>query len=290
MTGRVRAHRCTGHNGRVTRVASLYRYPIKGFAPEQCDSLDVQPDGRIAGDRVLAFRYASATEPEDDGGLDHWPKGGGLCVRDYPALNRLTLDYTAERVRLSSSAGLLVEAGLDDGGRSQLVSAVTDYLLETPDGARLARAGHLPLSLVGDGRTATFTDRSRGFVSAHSRTSVTALGEVLSEPLDAEVDERRFRSNVGLDGLDAWAEDDWLGRRVRIGSVTFDVTAPIVRCLATHANPVTGLRDAPVMTTLTRTLGKKKPSFGVLLLPAAGGGTGATGGTITVGDRVEVLA
>ena len=58
---------------------------------------------------------------------------------------------------------------------------------------------------------------------------------------------------------------------------------PIVRCLATHANPDTGLRDAPVMTTLTRSLGRKEPSFGVLMLPAAGGGT------TTVGDEVELL-
>lgn len=264
----------------VPHVSALYRYPIKGLAPEQCEQLQVEPGGRIAGDRVLAFRYAKDTEPEERDGLDYWPKGGGLCVRDYPALTRLALEYTAGEVRLTAGSEVVARAGLDDGGRQALVSAVTEYLLDTPDGARLARAGHLPLALVGDGRTATFQDRPRGFVTAHSRTSLAALGEAVG----AELDERRFRSNIALDGLDAWAEEELVGRRVRIGAVTFEVSAPIVRCLATHANPDTGLRDAPVMTTLTRVLGKAQPAFGILMLPVG------SGGSIAAGDPVELLS
>src|SRR5699024_6287880 len=110
-----------GTMGSVPHVAALYRYPIKGFAPEPREQLEVQPGGRIAGDRVLAFRYASATEPQERDGLDYWPKGGGLCVRDYPALTRLVLDYTGEEVRLRAGDQLLAQAGLDDGGRAGLV-------------------------------------------------------------------------------------------------------------------------------------------------------------------------
>ncbi|MDN6440205.1 MAG: MOSC N-terminal beta barrel domain-containing protein, partial [Corynebacterium nuruki] len=41
----------------MPRVTALYRYPVKGFTPQRCESLTVQPDGRIAGDRVLAVRF-----------------------------------------------------------------------------------------------------------------------------------------------------------------------------------------------------------------------------------------
>ena len=60
-----------------------------------------------------------------------------------------------------------------------------------------------------------------------------------------------------------------------------------MRCLATHANPETGERDAEILTTLTRTFGHEQPSFGTLLLPA--GRSAEQGGTIHVGDEVEVL-
>lgn len=302
----------------MPHVAALYRYPIKGFDPQTCTELTVQADGRIAGDRVLAFRHADATTSEDDGGLEHWPKGGGLCVRDYPALTRLHLEYRAPgagaqegtsdsgaandpgtggapahgaeaasapvaptagpgTVRLSAGGELLVEAGLDAAGRQQLAEAVTTYLLDTPDGARLRRAGHLPLTLVGDGRTARFQDRARGYVTVHSRSSLEALEGAVGMGLD----EVRFRSNIAVEGWPRWSEEQLIGAQIHVGEVPFAVGGPIIRCAATHANPATGLRDARVMTTLTRTLGKAEPAFGLLL-------TAAGPGRIRVGDELRL--
>ena len=44
----------------MPRVVALYRYPLKGFTPEHCNALTVLPEGRVAGDRVLALRFANA--------------------------------------------------------------------------------------------------------------------------------------------------------------------------------------------------------------------------------------
>jgi uncharacterized protein YcbX len=107
--------------------------------------------------------------------------------------------------------------------------------------------------------------------------SVAALAQALGAP----VDERRFRMNVTLDGLAPWQELDWIGRRVRIGELEFDVTGPVVRCLATHANPESGERDLDVMQTLTRAFGQEQPTMGVLAVPRAAG-------EITIGDAVTV--
>jgi hypothetical protein len=105
----------------------------------------------------------------------------------------------------------------------------------------------------------------------------------LAETIGAEVDERRFRMNAVLDGLRPWEELEWIGRAVRIGDVEFDVTGPVIRCLATHANPVTGERDLQVMTTLTRQIGQEQPTMGVLAVPRAAG-------ELAVGDGVTLLA
>jgi uncharacterized protein YcbX len=42
----------------MPQVVALYRYPVKGFTPEMCEVVDVLDEGRIAGDRVLGFRFA----------------------------------------------------------------------------------------------------------------------------------------------------------------------------------------------------------------------------------------
>ena len=59
------------------------------------------------------------------------------------------------------------------------------------------------------------------------------------------------------------------GKTLRLGSMHFRVELPIRRCLATHANPETGERDQPVMTTLTRTMGQDEPTLAVALVPLA---------------------
>jgi hypothetical protein len=95
--------------------------------------------------------------------------------------------------------------------------------------------------------------------------------------------ELRFRSNIALEGLGAWEEHSWVGRKVRIGTVEFAVVRPKFRCLATHANPQTGARDLPILTTLTKVFGQEKPTFAVAMVPTH------AGGHIHVGDPVTLV-
>ena len=93
----------------------------------------------------------------------------------------------------------------------------------------------------------------------------------------------RFRSNIAVDGLTAWDEQTWAGRKICIGAVKFDVVKPKTRCLATHANPITGERDLPILTTLTKKMGQENPTFAVAMMPSG------AGGQIRVGDQVRLL-
>ena len=258
-------------------VNALYRYPVKGFTPEARDALVVQDDGRIEGDRVLAFRFADAALPEEREGLDYWPKSRGLSLMDFPALARIRVGWDGTRLRLTLDGALMAEEALLRAGRERLAQAVAAYIASTPDARRLRMPGRLPLELVGDGAVSRFQDRPRGFVSLHSAASVSALDGLV----DAPVDDRRFRSNIVIGDVDAWSELAWAGR-IRIGDVAFEVQRPIVRCLAIHANPDTGERDARLLPTLTKRIGQEEPTLGVLLLPIE------RGGIIRVGDEVVI--
>ena len=144
-------------------------------------------------------------------------------------------------------------------------------------------SGHperLPLRVIGDGITPRYHDAEAGQVTLHGRGSLQALTAALP---NAEGSELRFRSNIALEGLSAWEEHSWVGRKVRIGSVEFDVVRPKVRCLATHANPATGARDLPILTTLTQVFGQEKPTFAVAMVPSH------AGGSIHVGDPVTLV-
>ena len=36
---------------------------------------------------------------------------------------------------------------------------------------------------------------------------------------------------------------EWIGKIVQIGNIQFDIVEPVQRCMATTANPETGVRD-----------------------------------------------
>ena len=263
----------------MAQVAALYRFPVKGFTEEAVSELTIQADGRVLGDRAFAFRYDSGTMPREREGMEVWAKSKGLTRMDFPSLAalKLSLDDAGGRIRIEGPRGTLVDADLSDSGRAQLAAAVTDYLLASPDARVLQGPRRLPLHLLGALGESRFQDSARGFVSLHGRASLDALGVALGQ----SITDHRFRSNVAVAGLAPWEEIGEL-RRVRIGSVEFVPQEPIGRCLNTHANPETGVRDAEVLTTLTRVIGQRQPTFGRFLLPLHGGGV------IRVGDTVEL--
>lgn len=262
----------------MPRVVALYRYPVKGFTPEAREVLTILPAHRVAGDRVLGFAFANRSAPDDA-----WTKKYEFVVlANTPGLARLTLrfDESARRLRIDAGGAPLAEAGLDAAGRLRIAVAIQEYVLALDENPLAGHTERLPLKLIGDGVTPRYHDNPAGEVTLHSRDSLSAVADAAGDPGMSEL---RFRSNIAIDGVGPWGEKAWVGRRIRIGQVEFDVVRPKVRCLATHANPETGLRDVRVMPTLVKAFGQTEPMFAVALMSCG------AGGEIRVGDEVTVL-
>ena len=262
----------------MPRVVALHHYPVKGFTPENCEALTVLAEGRIAGDRVLGFRFANSPFADEA-----WSrKYEFVALVNTPGLARLDLRFDREtlRLRISHDGVVLADAGLDREGRARIADAVARFALESGENPLSDHPERLPLRLVGDGITPRYQDNEAGQVTLHSRASLTAVANAVGDPALSEV---RFRSNIVIDGVGAWEEQDWLGNTVRIGAVAFDVVRAKVRCLATHANPLTGERDIAMMPTLVRAFQQREPTFAVGML------THGAGGVVRLGDEVRVL-
>jgi uncharacterized protein YcbX len=126
-------------------------------------------------------------------------------------------------------------------------------------------------------------DRGRhGAVSLVSRASLVALADVAGE---REIDARRFRMLVELDGLaEAHEEDTWVGRTVRIGAALVRVRGHVGRCLITQRHPESGVSDLPTLDLLRSYRGGLDTSeplafgvYGEVLEP----------GRVAVGDAVS---
>ncbi|MDD5266040.1 MAG: MOSC domain-containing protein [Methylococcales bacterium] len=262
----------------MPRVVALYRYPVKGFTPEACEVLDVLDQGRIAGDRVLGIRFANSVVMDDAWSKKH----EFIALVNTPGMARLQLRFNHQtlRLRISIDGNFWFDEALDDYGRKRIAAAIENYVLQLDENPLSFHPERLPLRVVGDGITSRYQDNEAGQITLHSRESLAAVANAVG---DADLSELRFRSNIAIEGLNAWEEQSWVGRKIRIGEVMFEVLTPKGRCLATQANPYTGERDLPILKTLVYSFNQEKPTFAIGMV------TRGAGGKIYLGDKVSLL-
>jgi uncharacterized protein YcbX len=117
-----------------------------------------------------------------------------------------------------------------------------------------------------------------------SLLSEASLEELARQADEESVDARRFRMLVHVAGTRPHEEDEWLGRRVRIGEAVVEVTEPDPRCRMTTRNPDTGMRDWDSLRAIKRYRGVVDDgiNFGVYA-------SVVEPGRVRVGDSVEPL-
>ena len=200
----------------MPKVVGLYRYPVKGFTPEPVEQITVLPGGRVAGDRVLNFRFADAPVADTAWCRKYY----GVVLANTPGLARLKVRFDEREGRLTIHAGtlLLADDALDEPGRQRMVDAITGYVLSLDENPLKGQPMRLPLKLVGDGAIPRYQDNEAGQVTLHSRETLASAGMALG---DANLDELRFRHNIVIDGVAAWEEQSWAGAKLRVGKVVF---------------------------------------------------------------------
>ena len=121
-----------------------------------------------------------------------------------------------------------------------------------------------------------------GTVTLVSRESLQRLAEEAGED---ELDGRRFRMLLEIDGVGPHEEDEWQGTQIRVGGATIQVNGDVGRCAVTTHDPDTGIPTVDTLKALARYRrdGRKEPlPFGVF-------GSVVVPGRVRVGDEVQPL-
>lgn len=195
------------------RVLSLHRWPVKSMAGEDVDALSLDRLG-AAGDRTHAL-FAQ---------FDGAPRR--INAEAFPRL-------------LAWAAAYPVAPGAQLQRDAPPQPAVT-----APDGStRTWDDPGLPAALAADlGRDVRLARETRGQQDRPGTVHITieASLRALAEELRAQVDVRRFRPNIHLE-LDAepYAEEGWLGRRLRIGDAELELVEGCERCAIPTRDPQT---------------------------------------------------
>ena len=247
----------TGH------VAALWRHPIKGHGREAVDRIALTAGQTIPWDR----RWAVAHELAEADNAAWSPCANfsrGSKVAALMGINAQT-DEAAGTVTLSHPDR--PDLTLDpDRDQQMFLDWVRPLMPENrAQSTRIVRV---------EGRGMTDTD--------YPSVSILNLASniAMSDTMDEDISALRWRCNIHLSGIPAWEEFNWIGHTLRVGKAELLVRERIVRCLATTANPATGLRDADTLGTLNTRFGHQ--DFGVYAEVV-------TSGEIAIDDPVDVL-
>jgi len=254
----------------MPRVARLNIAPVRSLGLETRAEIDLGLDG-VAEDRRF---YVI-----DAGGrlVDQLTSGEMVQVGSWTNRDATTL-------RLTFPDGAVVEDEITlDGAIETHIHGRTaaGHIVEGPWAAALTDFVGRPVRIVR-------CDRVGGTRKAHPATlvsdgSIDALSAVLGV---GDLDARRFRMLIELDGAQAHEEDTWIGCQISLGGAILRISAPVPRCAMTTHDPETGLRDYDTLRAIKEYRGQvdgKDLMFGVW-------GEVERPGVIRLGDEVRVLA
>ncbi len=195
-------------------------------------------------------------------------------------------DERDERLTLDFPDGTRVEGEAETTGEPVTTDfygrAVSGHVLEGPWSQAFSTFAGRPLRLVRTDRPGDGPDVEP--LTIVSQASVRELARRGGR--EGDLDSRRFRINLEIEGCEPYEEDTWRGRRLRVGEAELIVLDPIARCVVTTQDPNTGTKDFETLKVIARYRGRIDGRGG---LPFGMYARVLEPGRARVGDRVEPL-
>ena len=246
------------------KIASLYRYPVKGLSPEPLPRVALRTGETLPADR----RYAIENRPSGfDPGAPAWmPKFHFLMLMrdEWLAALQTHFDDASHVLTIRHNGAIAAQGDLETPeGRAAIEQFFASRYASQIKGP--------PKMLNSPGHS--FSDVARKVVSIINLASVRAIENMVGHP----VHPLRFRANLYVEGWPAWHEFDLLDRTIAIGDARLKVVKRIVRCAAVNVDPDTAERDLAIPQALQRRLGHGDCGIYAEV---------TTGGSIAVGDPI----
>ena len=285
----------------IGRIAEIHRYPVKSMQGERLPEIRIGEDG-LRGDRIWATRDEGRGEIEGARRLpallecharfaEQVPESGDLPIPEIalPDGKTLRADDPDAAKQLSALTGrdltLWPRRPADD---------TEHYKRGTPDNADMitelrdifGRLEDEPLPDLGAFPVETLTSATLpgSYFDCYplfllSRTSLASMQAARPE---SQFDSRRFRPNLllELDEQAGYPENEWVGKRVKLGEVVLDVAMECPRCVMTTHAFADLPKDAGVMRTLVKENGGNIGVYASVV----------EAGVVREGDGVEVVA
>ncbi len=250
----------------VGSVAGIYRYPVKSMLGESLDATALGEDG-IAGDRAWGVR----DEVRADFFVGKRSAPLMSCQAWYPdpadtsfapqirlpdgEIFRADAQGAAERVGKTVGRDVTLWPAGAEARRAKprddvrLLDEMRE-LMAREEGEALPDFSNPPPELL------EIYARNGPFFDAFPLLLVTqqSIDSLAAAAPDAQMDVRRFRPNVLIEtsASGSFPEQDWIGRRLRIGDAVVSIHSACIRCVMTTHGFADVAKEPLVMRTLVR--------------------------------------
>ncbi|WP_299417294.1 MOSC domain-containing protein [uncultured Sulfitobacter sp.] len=224
-------------------LAGIARYPIKGLNGEELYSVTLECGRGVRGDRRFAFGIDAS---KDDG---TWYTSRSYLINSRKD-NLLKFSQRSDQIawEITSPSGQVLRFNADDADSLKRVNT---------------QLGPFFSCIENDGKTPCLIDRNPDEgPSGHwdfpdSELLIVNLATVheLESHWGVEIDPRRFRANLLIEGLPPWAEFGLYGAEFLVGDAKISILRPARRCPAISVDPTTGDRDSELQNDLVNDYG-----------------------------------
>jgi uncharacterized protein YcbX len=255
------------------RVAWIHVAPIKALAIDSRREVYIGPHG-VEGDRRFCLI-------EPDSARMYGGKRNAMLVAIRPELD-------GDRLILHFPDGTRVKAdiALGEARVIKISSRTADArVVDGPFAQALSRAVGTPLQLVRLEGEGVGVDRARSGGAASILSEASLLEIARAGGRDKPVDARRFRMLIGVAGVPAHSEDNWIGEQVHVGEAILVPKGNVGRCAVTTVEPTTGISDFDTLAAIADYRGEKVTTEP---LPFGVWARVAKPGHVRVGDAVHV--
>lgn len=254
-----------------TILESIHAFPIKGFPGVSLSSTRLKEGDGIPNDRRYAVTRGVA------------PSGNWMPARNY-YINSQVDGMMMFRLDQASDCTVKITnpAGQDITIDPRLTDSITLANLTLPRFMKhVGVKEDLPPPQLVERSNLGNWDYPDTPISIINAGTVRAISDGLGVAMDA----LRYRGNLVLNGLPAFDEFAYMGKRIRIGKAEIEVMRPIVRCPTPGVNTATGERDIDFEKLLPETFGHAYCGMYAIVVKT---GEISTSDTVTVIGDAEI--
>ena len=253
-------------------ISSIHYCPVKSISFQSIQSCEIKENLGITNDRIFAF--TRSVDAEKAKLIEKDPKerklNNFLTLKNSPVLNKYNFVYENNKLTLALNNENIISISADDPNERLLLS---NKLME------LENSLLQPISLLKNIDFPFYdTSHSNNIFNSMSLINLNSIKD-FEKKINEKVEFQRFRANFYVDGIDAWKENNWIGKIIKINNVSFKVEKNIPRCVAINLKPKTDDNFLNLLQLLKKTYNNF--DMGIYLTPLEDG-------KVETGNKIEV--